>query len=264
MVDKGIFGNGIPYVRFGKGKNTLLVFSGGPGNTLPSGFMIHVVGHFKHLAKQYVIYVLARKSGLPKGYSTRDMAEDYATVIKEEFDGGPLDIMGMSVGGLIAQYLAADHPELIRCLVLAMTVYQFSENGRKLDVRFAELLSEGKRSAASRSLSPIIRGGRVKKSLFKILMWLLGPFVLRKPENPKDLLIEGEAEMRHNSRNILAEIVAPTLVIGGDRDYYCPVNVLRETAAGIPNSKLVLHKGKGHMILGKKFDKDVLAFLNKR
>lgn len=88
MVEKGVFGNGIPYVRFGKGENILLGFSGGPGNTLPSGFMIRVLGHFKHLAKHYVIYVLARKSGLPKGYSTRDMAEDYATVIKDEFDGG--------------------------------------------------------------------------------------------------------------------------------------------------------------------------------
>ena len=262
MVEKGIFGNGIRYIRFGKGRKILLVFSGGPGNTLPSGFMIRVVGHFKHLAKHYVIYVLARKSRLPKGYSTRDMAEDYATVIKEEFDGGPLDVMGMSVGGLIAQHLAADHPKLIHHLILAMTVFRFSENGRKLDVQFAELLSEGKRSAASRSLSPIVRGGRIKKSLFKFLMWLIGPFVLRKPENPTDLLVEGEAEMMHNSKNRLAEIVAPTLVIGGDRDYYCPVDVLRETAAGIPNSKLVLYKGKGHMILGKKFDKDVLAFLN--
>lgn len=83
MVEKGVFRNGIPYVRFGKGESIFLVFSGGPGTTLPSGFMVRVFGHFKHLAKHYVIYVLARKTGLPKGYTTRDMAEDYATVIKE-------------------------------------------------------------------------------------------------------------------------------------------------------------------------------------
>ena len=262
MVEKGVFENGIPYVRFGKGKGILLAFSGGPGNTLPSGFMIRVIGHFKHLAKHYVIYVLARKSGLPKGYTTRDMAEDYATVIKDEFDGGPLDVMGLSYGGLIAQHLAADHPELIDHLILAMSVYRFSEEGNKLDMRFAELLSEGKRSAASRSLSPIVKGGRTKKGLFKFLMGLIGSFVLSRPENPTDLLVEGKAEMKHNSKNRLAEIKASTLVIGGDQDYYCPLELLRETAAGIPNSKLVLHKGKGHMILGKKFDEDVLAFLN--
>jgi pimeloyl-ACP methyl ester carboxylesterase len=262
MVEKRVFRNGIPYVRFGKGKNILLVFSGGPGNTLPSGFMIRVLGHFKQLSKHYVIYELARRSGLPNGYSTRDMAEDYATVIKDEFNGGPLDVMGMSYGGLIAQHLAADYPELIYRLILAMSVYRFSEEANELDMRFAELLSEGKRSAASRSLSPIVKGGRIKKSLFKFLMGLIGPFVFSKPENPMDLIVEGKAEMMHNSKNRLAEIKASTLVIGGDKDYYCPVELLRETAAGISNSKLVLYKGKGHMIFGKRFDEDILAFLN--
>jgi len=262
MVEKGVFGNGIPYVRFGKGEDTLLIFSGGPGNTLPSGFMIRAFGQFKHLAKNYVIYMMSRKTGLPEGYTTRDMSEDYATVIRNEFDGGPLDVMGMSYGGLIAQHLAADHPELIRRLVIAMSVYRFSDEGNKLDMRFAELLSEGKRRAALRSLDPMIEGGRIKKSFLKFFMGLIGPLMWSKPEKPSDLLVEGKAEIMHNSKNRLAEIMAPTLVIGGDNDYYCPVELLRETAAGIPNAKLVLYEGKGHMIMGKKFDEDVLAFLN--
>ena len=52
-------------------------------------------------------------------------------------------------------------------------------------------------------------------------------------------------------------------MIGGDKDYYCPVERLRETAAGIPNAKLVIYEGKGQMgATGNKFDEDVLAFLN--
>ena len=42
MTEKGAFSNGIPYVRFGKGEKPLLVFSGGPGNDLPSGFMLRM------------------------------------------------------------------------------------------------------------------------------------------------------------------------------------------------------------------------------
>ncbi|MEM3357324.1 MAG: alpha/beta hydrolase, partial [Candidatus Bathyarchaeia archaeon] len=83
--------------------------------------------------------------------------------------------------------------------------------------------------------------------------------------NPSDLLVEAKAETAHNSKNRLAEIKAPTLVIGGDKDYYCPVERLRETAAGIPNAKLVLYKGKGHMnTMGKKFDEDISAFLDEK
>jgi pimeloyl-ACP methyl ester carboxylesterase len=265
MVEKGAFSNGVPYVRFGEGERTLLVFSGGPGNTLPSGFMIRVLGHFKHLAKNFVIYAMSRKSGLPEGYTTRDMAEDYAAIIRDEFDGGPVDVMGTSYGGLIAQHLAADHPELIHRLVIAISCYRFSDEGNESDMKYAQLLSEGKKREALKALYPLLEGGRVKKALMKFFMGYIGPFLWSTPENPADLVVEGKAEMAHNSKNRLAEIKAPTLVIAGDKDYFCPVERLRETAAGIPNAKLVLYEGKGHMsAMGKKFDEDVLAFLNDR
>jgi pimeloyl-ACP methyl ester carboxylesterase len=265
MVEKGAFSNGIPYVRFGEGEKTWLVFSGGPGTVLPSGFMIRVFGHLKHLSKSYVIYAMSRKSGLPEGYTTRDMAEDYATVIRDEFNGEPHDVIGTSYGGLIAQHLAADHPELVRRLVIAMSVYRFSEEGNEVDMKSAQMLSEGKKREALKALYPILEGGRIKKAFMKFFMGYIAPLVWSTPDNPSDLLVEGKAEMAHNTKNRLSEIKVPTLVIGGDKDYYCPVERLRETASGIPNAKLVLYEGKGHMAaMGKKFDEDVLAFLNER
>jgi pimeloyl-ACP methyl ester carboxylesterase len=93
-------------------------------------------------------------------------------------------------------------------------------------------------------------------------MGYIGPLLWSAPEHPSDLLVEGKAEMAHNTKNRLAEITVPTLVIGGDKDYYCPAERLRETAAGIPDAILVLYEGKGHMTMGKEFDEDVLAFLN--
>lgn len=263
MVEKGAFSNGVPYVRFGEGEKILLVFGGGPGNSLPSGFMLRVFGHFKQLSKHFQICAMARKSGFPEGYTTRDMAEDYATVIRDEFDGKPCDVMGTSYGGLIAQHLAADHPELVHRLVIAMSCYRFSDEGNELDMKFAELLSEGKKKEALRSLEPIMEGGKIKKKLLKFFMGYIGPLMWKDTDKPSDLLVEGKAEMAHNSKNRLAEIKAPTLVIGGDKDYYCPAELLRETADGIPNAKLVLYEGKGHMAaMGKKFEEDILAFLN--
>jgi pimeloyl-ACP methyl ester carboxylesterase len=262
MVEKGVFGNGVPYVRLGKGEKILFVLSGGPGNTLPSGFMIRLFGQFKHMSNNRLIYVVSRKTGLPEGYTTRDMAEDCAAIIRDDLGGGPFDVMGMSYGGLIAQHLTADHPELIRRLVIAMSAYRFSDEGNNVDMKFAEFLSEGKKRAALKSLYPIIEGGIIKKSLLKFFMGFIGPLFWGDPENPSDLLVEGKAEMRHDSKNRLAEIKVPTLVIGGDKDYYCPVELLRETAAGIPDAKLVLYEGKGHMVSGKKFDEDILAFLD--
>lgn len=83
-----------------------------------------------------------------------------------------------------------------------------------------------------------------------------------KPEHPSDLVVEGKAEMMHNTKNRLADIKAPTLVVAGDNDFYCPVEHLRQTAEGIPNAKLVIYEGKSHMVTGEQFEKDVIAFLN--
>jgi pimeloyl-ACP methyl ester carboxylesterase len=84
-----------------------------------------------------------------------------------------------------------------------------------------------------------------------------------KPENPADLLVEGKAELMHNCHDQLHLISASTLVIGGDKDFFCSLALLNETSAGIPNSKLIIHKGKGHMLSGKKFNNDILLFLDK-
>jgi pimeloyl-ACP methyl ester carboxylesterase len=261
LFEKGVFANSISYVRFGTGEQILLVFSGGPGTFLPSRFSIRLLGEFKLLAKQYQIYVMARKTGLPDGYTTRDMAEDYATVINNEFGGKPVDVMGMSYGGLVAQHLAADHPELVRRLVIAMSCYRFSDEGNELDMRFALLLSEGKQRKAC-SVFGTAMGKGIKMRVVMFFMWLVGPLIFSKPENPHDLVVEGKAEVAHNFKDQLVDIKVPTLVIGGDHDFYCPEDFLRETAEGIPSAKLVIHKGKGHTSIGKQFEEDVLEFLN--
>ena len=53
--------------------------------------------------------MVLRRPGMPQGYSLRDMAADAATTIRQEFVG-PVDVIGVSTGGSIAQHLAADHP----------------------------------------------------------------------------------------------------------------------------------------------------------
>ncbi|NLF87525.1 alpha/beta hydrolase [Candidatus Bathyarchaeota archaeon] len=248
--------NRVPYIQFGKGTKPLLILSGGPGNYLNSP----MYKEYSFLNKHYTIHMLSRKSRLPQGYSTSDMAEDYATIIKNELNSEPVDVIGESYGGLIAQHLAANHPELIRRLVISMSAYRFSKEGAEMDMRFAQLASEAKTAAAFRSLAPMFNGNRVKKRLLVFFMSRFGSRMLSNL-NPEDLLVEGKAEVLHDSKNQLSRITAPTLVVAGDRDFFCPVPLLHETALLIPNAKLIIYKGKGHESLGKQFKRDVLAFL---
>jgi pimeloyl-ACP methyl ester carboxylesterase len=82
------------------------------------------------------------------------------------------------------------------------------------------------------------------------------------PKDPSDLVVTIEAEDRHNFKDRLAQIAAPTLVVAGDKDPFYPERLFRETAEGIPNARLILYPGMGHPASGKQFNQDVLAFLN--
>jgi pimeloyl-ACP methyl ester carboxylesterase len=216
---------------------------------------------FKRLAQNYVVYIVTRKFGLPEGYTTQNMSEDYAVIIRDDFKSGPVDVVGVSYGGLIAQHLAADHPDLIHRLVIAWAAYKIGDEGKQLDTRYAELMSQGKTREASTTMLSIMYPEGIKKQLFKFFIWLFGSFFMSKPTSPMDLLVEAKAEREHDSKNQLAEIKVPTLVIGGDNDFYFSEQLYRETATGIPNAKLILYEDGRHAEFGKQFDEDVLKFL---
>ena len=59
------------------------------------------------------------------------MADDYAVMIREEF-APPVDVIGTSTRGSIAQHFAADHPNLVRRLVIHSSAYTLGDAARKV------------------------------------------------------------------------------------------------------------------------------------
>ena len=76
--------NNLPYFRLGESSRTLVVFEGlNFENKPPSGLQLRfMAGDYKEFAKMYTIYSVGRKPNLPQGYSTQDMANDYAEQAK--------------------------------------------------------------------------------------------------------------------------------------------------------------------------------------
>jgi len=256
----GYSSNGLPYACIGNGSRNLVVFDGLDFRHKPqSGIMLRMsTGYLKGLTNSYKIYIVSRKPGLPPGYSLSDMSDDYAVMIKNEL-GGVVDIIGISTGGAIAQHFAIDHPDLVGRLVLAMTGFRLTEEGKELQVKVAHLARKRKRRAASALLgTAIIRRG-IAKHVFKWFMWLLGPLSI--PTDPSDGIVEIEAEDRHDLSDSLNKIKADTLVIGGEEDFFYPV---RETARKIPNARLVLYPNLGHNAMfarSRQFGEEIRTFL---
>jgi pimeloyl-ACP methyl ester carboxylesterase len=259
----GTFSGGIPYLRFGSGGKTLLFFAGGPGNLVPSGFGASgFVRGMKGFTDEYTVWLVTRKSGLKDGYSTKDMSDDYAELVRDEFGGHVELVMGVSYGGLIAQYFAADHGELLDRLVIAMSAHVVSDEAKRMDMRYAELISLRRdRDAMALRADAVFTG--VARILARGLLWLLGKPLLGRIDDTfrSDVLIEAKAEAAHDSADVLPRIAVPVLVVGGSDDFAFPLAVTEQTARLIPDAALRVYRG-GHTaaFLDKRFLPDVRAF----
>jgi pimeloyl-ACP methyl ester carboxylesterase len=227
-------------------------------NKPQSGLML---GMYNFLGEDYTAYSVLRRPGLPPGYTLADMAGDYAAMIREEF-GGPVDVIGVSTGGSIVQHFAADHPDLVRRLVIHSSAYTLSPSARAAQMEVARLASQRRwREAWALVLGALLPPGPLAHPLAWLASLLLS---LSPPKDPSDLVITVEAEDRFDFKDHLAQITAPTLVVAGDRDPFYTEALFRETAAGIPNARLILYPGMGHPASGKQFARDVLAFLREK
>jgi pimeloyl-ACP methyl ester carboxylesterase len=260
-IESGYFPSGLPFNRFGRGARTLIIFQGLTFENKPlDGLSARsYLGMVLFLQDEFTVVAVSRKPGLPAGYEMKDMAQDYADMVREEF-GGPVDVMGTSTGGSIAQHFAADHPDLVRRLVIHSAAHTLGPVGREAQLKVGELARQGKwREASAVLLRLIVHPGPAAP-----LIVTLGSSVmsLSAPRDPSDLIITVEAEDRHAFRDRLGDIRAPTLVIAGADDPFYTEALFRETAAGIPGASLIMYSGMGHPAAGKQFEADLFSFLN--
>lgn len=254
-----------PYVRVGGGDRPLVLFPG-VGDAMFSGNYGRPVAWmlrwaFQPYLDEHTVYVLSRPRGLPADHRADEMAADYARVLDAEI--GPADVVGLSLGGFLAQSLALRRPDLVRDLVLASTGARMGERGFEDTSRFRE--------AASRRDWPAIRAG-LNREMFSgpgrfvlpIVTLTAGrPFVTR-PAVPSDVDVSLATLQEFDSRDRLGEIDARTIVVAGDRDPYFPEPIQRELADGIPDAELTFISGGRHgAVMEQKpaFDAVVTSFL---
>jgi pimeloyl-ACP methyl ester carboxylesterase len=197
-----------------------------------------------------------------------DMADDYAGLVADEL-GGKVDlVVGVSYGGMIGFDLAARHPERFGHIAIAVAGYEVSEQGKTLDYDFARLLSEGRNGEAGalmvRSMAP---GLRVPGAA-RVLGAVMGRIMAGEAHASfaSDVMVEADAEVACDARDVLPDIPVPVLLVCGDEDLYFPKEVYEETARLIPACTLRMYEGAGHVgaIRDRRFPQDVLEFVRQR
>ena len=108
------------YIVFGSGEKPFVIL---PGLSVHSvmGSAEAIAAAYKDFSEKYTVYVFDRAKDIQEGYTVRDMAEDTAAAMKA-LSLESADVFGASQGGMIALYLAIDHPELVHRMILGSTL----------------------------------------------------------------------------------------------------------------------------------------------
>jgi pimeloyl-ACP methyl ester carboxylesterase len=174
----------------------------------------------------FTVYMVNRPPGLGAGTSMADIAADHARALEAEFER-PVDILGISTGGSVALQLAADHPGILRRLVVVAWAYRLGQTGREVQRHTADFAARGQHRRALQASAPILVQSSLGQRLVGSLLWLAAPLAVGRGWDPSDVIATIKAEDAFDLGNRLGEITAPTLVIGAERDRAYSRDLLR-------------------------------------
>ena len=107
----------LDYIRFGSGTKPLVMIQGLNTRGI-KGAALALAYMYRIFAKDYTVYLFDRRPVVQEGITVRDMALDIAMAM-DTLGIKNADVFGVSQGGMIAQHLAIDRPDLVKKMVLA-------------------------------------------------------------------------------------------------------------------------------------------------
>lgn len=244
-----ILANGIElyYEIAGSGPRLLFISgTGGDLRTRPNVFDGPLARRFEVLA--YDQRGLGRSAVPPGPYTMADYGDDAAALL-DTLGWGPVPVVGVSFGGMVAQELALRHPARVRALVLCCTsaggaggasyplheLAALPEDARL--VRQLEL-ADRRRDAAWRAAHP---------DQFEKLV-AFARAAQRADRDETGAALQLAARAMHDTWDRLPALRLPVLVAGGRHDGIAPVANLESLAARIPRADLALFDG-GHLFM---------------
>ena len=191
------------------------------------------------------------RSSVPPGPYTIDQLVDDAARLIRAWGRGPVIFVGTSMGGMVAQGLAAKHPELVSALVIAHSTAHYGDDARAIWRQRIDAVTAGGMAAIAEGV---------------LARWFTEAFRRERPDivarfrqrllatSPEGYVACCEAISRLDVRAGLPGIRVPTLVIGGSEDQATPADASRAIAAAIPGARLVIVEGAAHQGMIEKPD----------
>jgi pimeloyl-ACP methyl ester carboxylesterase len=184
-----------------------------------------------------------RSSDLPVGFGLADYADCLAALI-QALSVSPAHVAGVSWGGTVALELYRRHPELVATLILADTYAGWKGSLPEQEVKARVAVLHRMLAAPAEEFDPTPPGLFADDPPPAFGPLLSEIFATVRRESLRTLLsVMPEADQR----DLLPRIDAPTLLIWGELDARSPLSVARQFDQAIPDTKLVVIPGAGHL-----------------
>ena len=213
------------YLRFGTGKKVLVMV---PGLRIApiAGTAKAVALAFRIFVKDYTVYEFDRNEPVVEGCTIHSLAEDLAEAM-EKLGLKDVYMYGASQGGMIAQDLAIHHPELVKKLVLAVTLSKNNETVEKV-IESWIAMARGK-GLGEIALDYTTKG--FSESYLKKYKAILPLLMKMQKMVPKERFITlAKACLTCETYEQLDMIQCPVLVLGGAKDQIVTGEASREIA----------------------------------
>ncbi len=246
----------ITHIQFGSGSKHLMLIQGLNtrgihGSVIPLAYMYRI------FAKKYTIHVLERRPVITEEITVRDMADDLAAAM-DALKIQKADVFGVSQGGMLAQYLAIDRPDLVHKLVLAVTLSRTNETVQAVISHWIALCTKGDTKQMVSDMMEKMYSKKYRKRYEPFIPLLA---IVQKPKDEERFRYLANACLTCDTYDLLDQIHCPIFVIGGKKDAIVSGQASMEIAEKL-KCPLFLYEDLGHAAYeeAKDFNRRVYAF----
>jgi len=196
-------------------------------------------------------------------YEVADMAAD-ALALADHLELDSFHLVGVSMGGAIAQEIALSAPERVRTLTLCVTFAGAGAWGRAQGASWSKRIPSMSREDRVDELLLLCLSEQTFENA-EFVTFLRQMLVANPNPQPADAFIRQlTATTRHEARDRVAALAMPVHVIGAEHDILVPVWKSKELAELIPGARLTILEGAAHGVnleAAEPFNAAVLDFL---
>ena len=245
------------YITFGKGEKPLILIQGLSTRSI-KGVAFSVAYMYRMFARDYKVYLFDRRENISDSITVRNLATDIAMAM-DTLKITNADIFGVSQGGMIAQYLAIDRPDLVNQLVLAVTL---SKNNETVERTVNDWIHITEQNNMKRLITDMAEKmySDIYVKRYKPFMSLLA--VLQKPKNVPRFITLAKACLSCKAYDELDKVQCPVFVIGGMQDKVVGGDASLEIAKKL-GCEIFMYDDLGHAAYeeAKDFNQRVYNFL---